>query len=89
MNALLVAPLLVVVAGIVVGWFSPRVASPARSVRVLTAATTVAAAGVAAALVLVGAAGASELHEVSSWLGWCDALYPTSTRTSITATTAS
>src|SRR5690606_30730833 len=75
-NALLVAPLLLVVAGIAAGWFLPRVASPAASVRVLTAATVVAAAGVAAALVLVTAAGASELHEVSSWLGWCDALYP-------------
>lgn len=76
MNALLVAPLLLVVAGIAAGWFLPRVASPATSVRVLSAATVVAAAGVAAALVLVAVAGASELHEVSSWLGWCDALYP-------------
>lgn len=76
MNALLVAPLLLVVAGIAAGWFLPRVASPATSVRVLSAATIVAATGVAAALVLVTAAGASELHKVSSWLGWCDALYP-------------
>jgi Zn-dependent protease with chaperone function len=75
-NALLVAPLLLVIAGIAAGWFLPRVASPATSVRVLTAATVVAAAGVAAALVLVAVAGASELHKVSSWLGWCDALYP-------------
>lgn len=76
MNALLIAPLLVVFAGIAVGWFLPCVASPAASVRVLTASTVVAASGVAAALVLVTAAGASELHEVSSWLVWCDALYP-------------
>ena len=76
MNVLLVAPLLLVVAGIAAGWFLPRVASPVVSVRVLSAATVVAAAGIAAALVLVAAAGASELHEVSSWLGWCDALYP-------------
>ncbi len=76
MNALLVAPLLLVGAGIAAGWFLPRMASPATSVRVLTVATVVAAAGVAAALVLVTVAGASELHEVSSWLGWCDALYP-------------
>ncbi|WP_208028101.1 M56 family metallopeptidase [Rhabdothermincola sediminis] len=76
MNVLLVAPLLLVVAGVAAGWFLPRVTSPASSVRVLTVATVVAAAGVAAALALVVLAGASELHDVSSWLGWCDALYP-------------
>ncbi|WP_334143529.1 M56 family metallopeptidase [Rhabdothermincola sp.] len=76
MNVLLVAPLLLVVAGVAAGWFLPRVTSPASSVRVLTVATVAAAAGVAAALALVALAGASELHEVSSWLGWCDALYP-------------
>lgn len=76
MNVLLFAPLLLVVAGVVAGWFLPRVTSPASSVRVLTVATVVSAAGVVAALALVALAGASELHEVSSWLGWCDALYP-------------
>lgn len=76
MNALLVAPLLLVLGGVSAGWFLPRVASPRSSVHVLTAATVVAAAGTTAALLLVAAAGASELHPVSHRLGWCDAVRP-------------
>lgn len=76
MNVLLVAPLLLMVGGIVAGWFLPRVVSPAIGARVLTAAVVLAAASVASALVLVTMAASSELHTVSDALGWCRALYP-------------
>ncbi len=62
--------------GIILGWFLPRVASPATSARALTAAVALAAASVFAALALVVLAAASELHTVSDALGWCRALYP-------------
>ncbi len=76
MNALLVAPLLLIVVGSLAGWFLPRLAGPATCVRVLAAATVAAAGGVTAALVLVTLAAASEVHSVSDLIGWCQALYP-------------
>ncbi len=76
MNLLLVAPLLLTFAGAVAGLFLPRLVSPATCARVLTATVVVAASAIAAALMLVGTAAASELSAVSSVIGWCRALYP-------------
>jgi Zn-dependent protease with chaperone function len=75
-NPLLVAPLLLVLAGTFAGWFLPRVASPATCVRVLTAAIVVATGGLTAALALVALVAAAEVHSLPDLVGRCRALYP-------------
>lgn len=76
MSAVLVAPLVLVAAGLLAAWAISPVSAPATAARMLTAATAVAAAGVAAGLGLVVLAAASEVVVVSDAIGWCRALYP-------------
>lgn len=76
MSPWLVAPLLVVAAGLAGAICAARIGTPAASVRLLTAVVVVATVGVAAALALVALAGASELAVVADIIGWCRALAP-------------
>jgi len=75
MKLFLIAPLLLIVGGLVTGCFLPRLVSPATCARALTAVVVLAAASIGSALLLVSIAALSELHSVSDALGWCRALY--------------
>lgn len=76
MSPWLIAPLLVVAAGLLGAWCASRLSTPALAARALTGAVVLASAGMASALMLIALAGASELAVVSDAIAWCRALAP-------------
>jgi hypothetical protein len=75
MRPLVLAPVAIALVGLAAGWFLPASLSPRRATQVLTGCIALVTAAVAAALVQVSVAGASEIPVVADAVGWCRALY--------------
>lgn len=75
MNVFVMAPLTLVIVGVIAGSFLPCHLNPRRATQALTAAVVLAAVAMVTALAQVTLAGLSEIPAVAHAIGWCSALY--------------